>query len=166
MRSVKAPPFLPSATAFAVLFFTGCQNPRQARIEQNAALFVSLPEPAQALIREGLVEAGFTADMVYMALGKPNRTQSGEAKEGQMATWTYKNFVLSDTIAMKIGMNNPGSRYQPGRLLSPNAPGGPSLSSTRNVGPQPGVSDMSDATVGTLYVEFLNDRVFNLRLER
>jgi hypothetical protein len=73
--------------------------------------------------------------------------------------------VLSDTVAMRVGMNNPGSRYQPGRLMSPNAPGGPSISSTRNVGPQPGVADMADVRTGTLFVEFLNGRVFSLRLE-
>ena len=82
-----------------------------------------------------------------------------------METWTYKNIVLSDTVAMRVGMNNPGSRYQPGRLMSPNAPGGPSISSTRNVGPQPGVADMADVRTGTLFVEFLNGRVFSLRLE-
>lgn len=144
---------------------SGCQATRATRIREKAELFAAQPPEVQALIREGMVDYGFGPELVHLALGEPNRRQSGEAAEGRMETWTYKNIVLSDTVAMRVGMNNPGSRYQPGRLLSPNAPGGPSISSTRNVGPQPGVADMSDVKTGTLHVEFLNDRVLSLRLE-
>jgi hypothetical protein len=154
------------AASLAAGLTAACQSQRTARIDEKSALFATLPVEIQSIIKDGLVDVGFTPDLVYMALGKPNRVQSGEAVEGTMTTWTYKNFVMSSTVAMKLGMNNPGARYQGGRLVSPNAPGGASIASTRNVGPQPTVSDMGDATVGTLYVEFLNDRVFSIRLER
>jgi hypothetical protein len=161
-------PYRPSIAlvAFPLLgLLCGCETTRANRIREKAELFAAQPAAVQALIREGMVDYGFTPELVHLALGEPNRRQSGEAAEGRMETWTYKNIVLSDTVAMRVGMNNPGSRYQPGRLLSPNAPGGPSISSTRNVGPQPGVADMADVRTGTLFVEFLNGRVFSLRLE-
>lgn len=154
------------AGVISVVGLAGCQSPRDSRISEKRELFASLPPSVQATIKEGLVDLGFSPEMVQMALGTPNQVQSGQAAEGQMMTWTYKNFVLSDSAAVKVGMNTPGTRYQPGPIVSPNAPGGPSLGSTKNVGPQATVSDMADMRVGTLFVEFLNNRVFSLRMDR
>ena len=158
-------PVLASVVLPLLSMLGGCGTMRATRIREKADLFAAQSLEVQALIREGMVDQGFSPELVHLALGEPNRRQAGEAAEGRMETWTYKNIVLSDTVAVRVGMNNPGSRYQPGRLMSPNAPGGPGISSTRNVGPQPGVADMADVRTGTLFVEFLNGRVFSLRLE-
>ena len=153
-------------SVFGVAIVSGCQSPQDSRIGEKRELFTSLPPEVQKIIKDGMVDVGFTPDMVYLSLGKPNHTQSGEAVQGRMTTWTYKNIVLSDTVAMKLGLNTPGTRYQPGTMVSPNAPGGPSIGSTRNSSPQSTVSDIADAKVGTLFVEFLNEKVFSLRMER
>lgn len=148
----------------AVAGLIGCQSPRESRIAEKRELFAALPAQVQGLVKEGLIDVGFTSDLVYLALGKPNRIQPGETAQGLVTTWIYKNMLLADPVAMKLGMNNPGARLQPGSLVSSNAPGEPSIGSTKNTGPQPTL-DVADAKVGTLLVDFLNDRVSNIRLE-
>jgi hypothetical protein len=63
-------------------------------------------------------------------------------------------------------MNVPGARAQNGGLASANAPGGSgSISRTGPSGVQPGIGNVPDVAVGTLVVEFLDDRVTAIRFE-
>lgn len=60
-----------------------------SRIRDNERLFSSLSPEAQAQIQNGRIAQGFTEDMVYLALGKPDdkaRTQSGTKS---LVTWKY-----------------------------------------------------------------------------
>ncbi len=151
--------------AVALLLATaGCQHPRNARIEEHAALFQSLDPAVQRIIREGLVDYGFTPVLVYMALGKPNRSAAAESESGRVETWTYRNFVYGNTGAVKLAANLPGNKPY-GPIVSSNAPGGPSIFSTKAGPVQPTISDGSDAAVGTLQIEFRNGRVSTLRVD-
>ena len=54
------------------LLLAGCATPEK-RIQQNQDLFDSFPVAAQARIRGGQIDLGFTPDMVRIALGDPQR---------------------------------------------------------------------------------------------
>ena len=151
--------------ALFILLVAGCQSARETRIQEKAAFFGTLDSRTQDLIRKGDVDAGFSPELVYLALGQPNRIQSGEAAEGRMETWTYRNFLYGSSAAMRLGVNNPGARYQGGSILAPNAPGGPSIASTKSNGIEPTVGGLNDTPIGTLYIDFLNGQLIHLHLD-
>lgn len=158
-------PLLPLLLATApALLATGCQNPRAARIQEHAALFASLDPAAQRLIRDGLFDHGFRPEHVYMALGKPSGRSTRETDEGTVETWVYRNFVYANIGAVTLSANTPGSKPY-GPIVAPNAPGGPSIFSTKAGPVQPTIGDGADAPVGTLYIDFLNGRVASARVE-
>ena len=64
-----------------LLLLAGCATPAR-RIEQNRELFDSLPVAAQARIRGGQIDLGFTPDMVRIALGEPHRQTLRRSAEG------------------------------------------------------------------------------------
>ena len=153
------------AALFSAICIVACQSPRAARIQNNAALFASLDSFTQKVIKEGLFAHGFTPELVYMSLGRPNQVVTEQTENGPVEIWKYRNYVYGNVVgAMKLSANTPGSKPY-GPILSSSAPGGPSLSSTKAGPMQPTVSDGSDAPVGTLYIEFLNGRVVAARLD-
>ena len=152
------------AAALAVGMGTGCQSPRAARIRNHADLFASLDPATQQIIREGLFLPGFTPQLTYLSLGKPNEVTKRETEHGTVEIWRYRNFVYANVAAMQLSANNPGTKPY-GPILSSSAPGGPSLMSTRPGPVQPTVADTNDAPVATLFIEFLNGRVVAARLD-
>jgi hypothetical protein len=158
--------FLVASLALVLaLLATGCQSPRAARIQEKAALFASLDPRTQKIIENGLVDVGFTAELVQMALGKPNSVSAVDTVQGRLEIWTYRNFVYAHATAVALGVNNPGTRYTPGPIVSPNAPGGgPSLASTKSQGVQSTLA-LADAPTGTLHVDLLEGKVAGLRLD-
>jgi hypothetical protein len=157
--------FRPVFSLLTVLAFVGgCQHPRTARIQEHAALFASLDPGAQRLIRDGLFDYGFSRELVYIALGKPNRTSTRETETGTVETWVYRNFVYANIGAVRLSTNTPGSKPY-GPIVASNAPGGPSIASTKAGPTQPTIGDGTDAPVGTLSLEFVNGRVANIRID-
>ncbi len=69
----------------AAVLLAGC-NTAAPRIAEHAAAFAALDPATQKNIRNGIVEPGFTSDMVYMALGKPTRTITDAIGNG---VWIY-----------------------------------------------------------------------------
>ena len=55
------------------LLLSACVSTPASRIAENQDYFDSLPVAAQARIRSGQIETGFTPDMVRLALGEPSR---------------------------------------------------------------------------------------------
>lgn len=79
-----------------ILLSGACASSPAARIQEKFAVFQRLSTTEQALIRQGEIEEGFTADMVYMALGRPSSTEripTGGEK------WTYRNYYPSTHIS-------------------------------------------------------------------
>jgi hypothetical protein len=74
-----------------LLLGNGCQH-ANFRIQEHAAEFAALPPATQQHIRHGLVEPGYTADMVYMALGRPAETATDAA--GQ-TIWLYHEYPVT-----------------------------------------------------------------------
>jgi hypothetical protein len=63
----------------------GC-NSASSRIQEHAAEFAALDSATQTKIKQGVVETGYTSDMVYMALGRPAEASNDAA--GNLV-WTY-----------------------------------------------------------------------------
>ena len=70
----------------------GCATPAK-RIQQNQELFDSFPVAAQARIRGGQIDLGFTPDMVRIALGEPQRKLIRRAAGGETEVWLYVDAV-------------------------------------------------------------------------
>lgn len=161
---MKFPYFAPTAGVIAACVLIGCQSTRVSRIQEHATLFASLQPETQQIIRDGLFDRGFTPELIYMALGKPNQAESAETSNGTSMVWKYRNFVYGNVDAMKLSANTPGTKPY-GPVLASSAPGGPSLFSTKPGPLQPTISDGRDSPVGTLYLEFLNGRVVAARID-
>ena len=79
--------FLPLA-----VWLAGCATPAK-RIQQNQELFDSFPVAAQARIRGGQIDLGFTPDMVRIALGDPQRKTLRRAAAGETEIWFYLDSI-------------------------------------------------------------------------
>jgi hypothetical protein len=88
------------------LAFAGCSTP-DSRIEKNSAAFASYPPAVQTKIRAGEVDVGFTAEMVTLALGKPDRVVRRQTAEGETEVWAYAD--KSPTIGFGFGVGGGGS---------------------------------------------------------
>lgn len=152
--------FIPlMVAALTASLLAGCQSARESRIKEHATVWAELDPYNQRMIKEGLIDYGYSAAMVYMAIGKPDSSEIVDTLQGKVEIWTYKNFVFSGGVAMKLGVNNPGQRYTGGRMVSPNAPGGASIASTATSPIAPTVGNMADAPTGTLVLDILNDKL-------
>ncbi|HPT16510.1 MAG TPA: hypothetical protein PK388_04455 [Kiritimatiellia bacterium] len=74
------------------LLLAGCASPAQ-RIQQNQEFFDTLPVAAQARIRGGQIDLGFTPAMVRIALGEPQRKLIRRAAGGETEVWLYVDAV-------------------------------------------------------------------------
>ena len=70
------------------LLLAGCATPEK-RIQQNQEVFDTFPVAAQARIRGGQIDLGFTPDMVRIALGEPQRKVLRRAADGEVEIWIY-----------------------------------------------------------------------------
>ena len=77
-----------AAAGVALLLLAACGTP-ESRIKKHRDLFAAYPPEVQARIKAGEVDAGFTADMVRMAMGKPARKSMRTTAESTQEVWTY-----------------------------------------------------------------------------
>jgi hypothetical protein len=70
------------------------------RIKRNSAIYAGLTPEEQNQIRSGIITAGFTPQMVLMALGKPERVLPGRGPGEE--DWVYVNVYSRDGYS--IGM--------------------------------------------------------------
>ena len=152
-----------AAAVLMALLAAGCESMRDARIKEHAALYASLDPFSQKLVRQGLFDYGFTPEVLYMSLGKPNRVSVAETEKGRIETWTYRNFLYESANAVTVGVNTPGMRPL-GSVISSSAPGGPSLNSTK-AGPG-NASVAEDTALCTLLIDLLDDKVVAVRIQR
>ena len=74
------------------VLLAGCATPAK-RIQQNQELFDSFPVAAQARIRSGQIDLGFTPDMVRIALGAPQRKTLRRSGAGDLEIWFYLDSI-------------------------------------------------------------------------
>ncbi len=69
----------------------GCST-INSRIRDKAAVFDRLSPAEQAEIRQGIIAVGFTPDMVYMALGRPDEVRERTGPHGLQKIWRYDSY--------------------------------------------------------------------------
>lgn len=74
-----------------LLFVTGCQTVDD-RIKEKPDVFAKLDAATQDKIKQGIIDLGFTPDMVYLALGKPDETRETISAEGRSLIWIYNTY--------------------------------------------------------------------------
>ena len=84
-------PFAFSAACLVALLFSGC-NTINHRIEEKSAAFSAADAATQEKIRQGVVAVGYTPDLVYIALGNPDRKRHHTSKDGEEETWIYNTY--------------------------------------------------------------------------
>ncbi len=154
---------LSTLAAFAIsLLFSGCETSGvSGRIQEKSAVFKSLDAGQQRDIQNRVVGAGFTTDMVYIALGRPSKIET--SADGREVVWIYRNYYPPSanyqSQTTSVNAFTPTSvamdRVNQARALNRGAGAtmsGPSLSETRG-GPQFGL-DVADLPADTLFLYF------------
>lgn len=77
--------------ALTLVFAAGCQSVDD-RIKQKPDLFAKLDLATQEKIKQGIIDIGFTFDMVYLALGEPNEKHETMTEAGKTETWVYNTY--------------------------------------------------------------------------
>lgn len=153
--------------AFALgVTLPGCISTTGSRIQEKAAQYDRLDAATQEHIRKGLVENGYTADMVYMALGPATETKVASTPDGEVEIWSYKNM----TLARKAGFR--GLTYNTNMNITPTTrsgrPGtgmGKQAYSTIDLDRMDSASELPDLPMGTLRVYFFQGRVYKMMLK-
>ena len=147
----------------------GCASSPASRASEKAEIFGRLTARQQENVRDGLIEGGYTADMVYIALGRPSETTP--AYDGRGELWTYRNFYPSrrwagQSLYRRAGTSEAvvtgsirGAMGAVGDVRDPNAGGGYGEGVSRAGTPD------SDVTSATLRVWFQNGRVVRFELQ-
>lgn len=80
---------LRSVLVMMVIVVAGCVSTPADRIKKEPRVFASFPPEIQAKVKQGVVEVGFTPDMVRLALGLPRRINTRITEAGQSEIWIY-----------------------------------------------------------------------------
>ena len=159
--------YLAPLLSLAVLaFLAGCETSGvSTRIQEKSVVFNSLMAWQQKDIQEGIVDLGFSTDMVYMALGKPSKVVT--SANGQETIWTYANYYPPSTQphAQAANSNPGGANYTSGVESASSPRSGKSLSDTNPKGYSSTSLDVPDMPSDTLYVTFREGQVTATRFE-
>lgn len=83
---------LPSLAIALPLLLLGACNTVEKRIEEKPAAFAAADPATQEKVRKNVVEVGFSTDLVYIALGKPNEERRTQTTNGETLTWIYNTY--------------------------------------------------------------------------
>lgn len=84
----------------AILTLAGCST-TGSRIRERQALFDSYPEHVQQDLRDGIIQLGYTPEMVFIAFGKPDRKREVVTGDGVAQVWTW--WKSSPGLALGVG---------------------------------------------------------------
>jgi hypothetical protein len=167
--------------ALGFLLSTGCEsNGIATRISEKSAVFTTLSTEEKESIEDGMIFPGFTPDMTYMAIGKPNSAETKEKDGASVEMWSYKRFYpsgrleyilteysmarnpnLQRSVDLKTGQANV-SDHAPGRSSNPTVRGGTgSASGTEG---EMGRLSLPDIPVYNLYVIFSEGKIVDLKI--
>lgn len=116
------------------------------------------------MIQAGIVDYGYSSELVTTYLGQPNSVAVLATVEGPVEIWTYRNFLYASPTATNRSMTHSTTRLQGGPLLSPGTPDGPSLDSI-GTSPPPEFSDTSEMPIGTLVLKLFEGHVAAIRID-
>ena len=83
-------------TATTLLLIAGCATPQPTTS-------TSLEPKIRAKVDKGIIEPGFTPEMVYLALGKPSEPAQSLSDATTNGTWVYHDFHRTDAGLVKAG---------------------------------------------------------------
>jgi hypothetical protein len=94
----------------SVLFFAaGCASSTpQSRISRNHQAYESFPASVQRKISAGVIDVGFTPQMVRMALGEPAREFSRRTENGTSEVWVYHDREPRVSVGFGVGFGRYG----------------------------------------------------------
>ena len=162
---------------------TGCESNGIAnRIKEKAAVFASLSAEEKEYIEDGMLFPGFTEDMTYMVIGKPNSKESMDEDGKSFEMWSYKRFYPSNQLGAILTdysrIRNPNLQrsvdVETGKAnvsdhVSDSGGANPERSSGSGSGTgtdcQMGSLSLPDVPVYNLYVFFSEGKIVDLRLE-
>lgn len=75
----------------ALLGLAGCST-FEKRAEQKADVYTRLDAATQGKLKQGLVEIGYSPDMVYIALGSPDQRNETVTTQGRKEIWIYNSY--------------------------------------------------------------------------
>ena len=110
---------------FGGVLFAGCTGvtpsaQTQRRIEEKSGVFNALDASQKNDILGGAIEKGFSMDMVYLSLGKPNRIVT--SADGVKAMWVYQEYSSSGGGTVTTSFNNPNASHYIPLYTSSSAP--------------------------------------------
>ena len=117
-----------AALAFAL---GGCDTIR-SRIREKPAVFASLDPATQNKIKQGIIEPGFTTDMVYLARGEPDRIKEEIAHGQRVVIWIY-SFPPPDTATGGVSVSTRARAVPPPSDSLPSTFGPPPVPQTVRV---------------------------------
>ena len=88
-------PTLVTVVAFSLLLIAGCQS-ANSRYQQVSAT-MKPDAKTQKNIKRGVIEPGYTPEMVYLALGKPTVPADGIVDATRDGTWIYRDYQATAT---------------------------------------------------------------------
>jgi hypothetical protein len=75
----------------ALVGLTGCQSVDD-RIKQKPDVFAAVDKATQDKIKQGIIDLGYTPDMVYLALGAPDQKRETVTAAGMSISWIYSTY--------------------------------------------------------------------------
>jgi len=91
---MKFPLFPASAALGLALLVSGCESDGSvsARAQEKSATYAALKPWQKKYVDTGSITEGFTPDMVYISMGKPDKVEPKELPAGPSEVWTYNRF--------------------------------------------------------------------------
>ena len=102
--------FFQSLNLIGLIVLAGCETtPQAGRIAELKPAFEQLPRIEQKKVARGAIDQGYTMQMIYMALGRPDQITA--APDGNAVQWSYRQLYPTE------GMNQgPLYRAHPNAL--------------------------------------------------
>ncbi len=83
-------------------FLAGCQTV-ESRIKEKPEVFASVDKATQDKIKQGIIDLGYTEDMVYLALGAPDQKRESISAAGRNLTWIYNTYYTRYDGSQMVG---------------------------------------------------------------
>ena len=84
-------PFFSALLLAGFAFLAGCQTV-DYRIKQKPEVFASADKATQDKIKQGIIDLGYTEDLVYLALGAPDQKREKLTEAGRNVIWIYNTY--------------------------------------------------------------------------
>ncbi len=93
-RPLAQLPWQASAALCLALLVSGCETAGgvSTRAQEKSSTYAALKPWQKKYVDAGWVSEGFTPDIVYIAMGKPDKVDPKEQPEGPTELWTYSRF--------------------------------------------------------------------------